>query len=129
MRSIKLRSFSERCKFSTRLTRIAINNTLMLLRRRKRRSELSFDVEIEETHRNIPRLVDNTIDPEQSLIRQESIKIIRKAVRALPRTLRDDVELHRLRELPPREAVASLGISLQAGKAVHFVPTSNQEGH
>src|SRR5215467_5230378 len=64
-----LRSFNERSKFSTWLARIAINNALMLLRRRKTRSEISFDADIEETHREIPQLVDNTISAEQFLIR------------------------------------------------------------
>ena len=115
-----LRSFNERCKFSTWLTRIAINNSLMLLRRRKRRSEISFDADIEETHSEIPQLVDNTIGAEQSLIQEQSSKIVRKAVGALPSTLREYVELRCLQDLPSREVASSLGISLTAGKARLF---------
>src|SRR5262245_34489882 len=65
-----LRSFNGRSKFSTWLTRIAINNALMLLRRRKTRGEISFDADSEKTHREIPQLVDKTIGPEQFLIRE-----------------------------------------------------------
>lgn len=115
-----LRSFNERCKFSTWLTRIAINNALMLLRRRKTRSEIDFDADIGETHREIPQLVDNAIGAEQFLIRKQSNQLVRKAVRALPRTLREYVELHCLQELSPRETAAFLGISLAAGKARLF---------
>jgi RNA polymerase sigma-70 factor (ECF subfamily) len=111
-----LRSFDERSKFSTWLTRIAINNALMLLRRRKTRGEISYDADIVETHSEIPNLVDKAIGPEQFLIREQSIKVVRKAVRALPRTLREYVELHCLQELRPREVASSLGISLAAGK-------------
>src|SRR5215470_16812972 len=98
-----LRSFNERCKFSTWLARIAINNTLMLLRRRKTRSEISFDGDIEETRSTIPQLVDKAIGPEQFLIREQSNQVVRRAIQALPRTLREYVELHCLRELSPRE--------------------------
>jgi RNA polymerase sigma-70 factor, ECF subfamily len=115
-----VRSFNERSKFSTWLTRIAVNNALMLLRRRKTRCEMSFEADIEKTHGEIPQLVDNTISAEQFLIRQQSCQVVRKGVRALPRTLREYVELHCLQELSPREAAAFLGISLAAGKARLF---------
>jgi len=115
-----LRSFNERSRFSTWLARIAINNALMLLRRRKNRSEISFDADVEETHREIPQLVDNTISAEQFLILEQSNHVVRKAVRALPRTLREYVELHCLQELSTGEAAAFLGISLAAGKARLF---------
>jgi RNA polymerase sigma-70 factor (ECF subfamily) len=115
-----LHSFDQRSKFSTWLTRIAINNAFMLLRRRETRSEISFDPDIKQTHGEIPQLVDNTIGPEQSLIREQSIKIVRRAVCTLPRTLREYVELRCLQELPPREVASSLGISLAAGKARLF---------
>ena len=115
-----LHTFNERSKFSTWLTRIAINNALMLLRRRKTRREISIDADIQEIHNAIPRIVDNTIGPEQSLIREQSIKIVRKAVGALPRTLREYVVLHCLQELTPREVASFLGISLAAGKARLF---------
>jgi len=115
-----VRSFNGRSKFSTWLTRIAINNALMLLRRRKTRSEMSFEADIEKTHSEIPQLVDSTIGPEQSLIREQFVQVIRTGVRALPRTLREYVELHCLQELSPREAAAFMGISLAAGKARLF---------
>jgi len=116
----KLWSFDQRSKFSTWLTRIAINNALMLLRRRKTRSEISFDADIEGTHSEIPALVDNTISAEQFLIREQSAQVVREGVRALPRTLRQYVERHCLQQLSPREAATSLGISLAAGKARLF---------
>ena len=115
-----LHFFSQRSKFSTWLTRIAINNAFQLLRRRKTRIEISFDADIAETHSEIPQLMDKTIGAEQSLIRDQSIKIVRKAILALPRTLREYVELHCLQELSPREAAAFLDISLAAGKARLF---------
>jgi RNA polymerase sigma-70 factor, ECF subfamily len=48
-----LRSFDQRSKFSTWLTRIAINNALMLLRRQKVKKEISLDGDAED---GIPHL-------------------------------------------------------------------------
>jgi RNA polymerase sigma-70 factor, ECF subfamily len=125
-----LRSFNERCKFSTWLTRIAINNTLMLLRRRKTRSEISFDADVEETHSEIPQLVDKTIGPEQFLIREQASQAVRMAVRALPRNLREYVQLHCFQDLAPTEAASYLGISLTAGKArLYSKPAGNWHSH
>ena len=115
-----LRSFNERCKFSTWLTRIAINNALMLLRRRKARSEVSFEADAKEPESIIPQPTDKTIGPEQCLIREQFAQVVREGVQALPRTLREYVELHCLRELPPIEVASCLGISIAAGKARLF---------
>jgi RNA polymerase sigma-70 factor (ECF subfamily) len=115
-----VRSFNGRSKFSTWLTRIAINNALMLLRRRRNRIEISFDADVEATHDGFLQLADNTISPEQFLIREEFIQSIRRAVRALPPTLRAYAELRCLKELPHSEVASALGISLGAGKARSF---------
>src|SRR5262249_22891397 len=114
------RSFNECSKFSTWLARIAINHAFMLLRRGKSRSRISFDADTEATYREIPHFVENTISAEQFLIREQSNQLVRKAIRSLPRTLREYVELHCLQELSSTETAAFLGISLAAGKARLF---------
>lgn len=108
-----LRSFDQRSAFSTWLTRIAINNALMLLRRRKGKIVISFD----EGDSTPLQIADHRINPEQALIREQSNGIIRRAVHALPSCLRAYVEQRCLQELPHREAASSLGISLAAGKS------------
>jgi RNA polymerase sigma factor, sigma-70 family len=115
-----VRSFNERSKFSTWLTRIAVNNALMLLRRRKTRGEMSFEATNANTNSELPQFVDSTIGPERSLIKDQSNQIVRKAVRALPRALREYVELHCLQGLPAAEAASCLGISFGAGKSRMF---------
>jgi RNA polymerase sigma-70 factor, ECF subfamily len=115
-----LRSFNQQSKFSTWLTRIAINNALMLLRRQKSNKEISLDVDGGERDIESFLYTDNTPDPEAALILDQSIEVVRKAVHALPPTLRGYAQLHCLQELPPREAASSLGISLAAGKARLF---------
>jgi len=109
-----LRSFDQRSAFSTWLTRIAINNALLLIRRQKGKLEISFDGPGDGRPLQI---ADHRINPEQALIREQSNKIVRRAVRALPSSLRAYVEHRCLRELPHREAASSLGISVAAGKS------------
>lgn len=116
----KVRSFNQRSKFSTWLTRIAINNALMLLRRQKGKREISLEIDSEDPKARSFQLTDNTLDPEQALIRHQSIEIIRNAVHALPRALRECAERRCFQEQSDREAASSLRITLAAGKARYF---------
>lgn len=115
-----LRSFDQRSKFSTWLTRIAINNALMLLRRQKVKKEISLDADAEERETTSFSLADNTLDPEQALIRDQSIQIIREAVRALPSTLREYAERCCIQDMSNQEASSSLRITEGTGKSRHF---------
>ena len=112
-----LSSFNHRSKFSTWLTRIAINNALLRLRRRRNKIEVSLDAQGEEGESKALQLADRRISPEQALIHGQSIEIVRRAVRALPSSLRDYVEQCCLKELPHNEVASALGISLAAGKS------------
>lgn len=116
----KVQSFNQRSKFSTWLTRIAINNALMLLRRQKGKREISLEIDSEDPKARSFQLTDNTLDPEQALIRHQSIEIIRNAVHSLPRALRECAERRCFQELSDREAASSLRITLAAGKARYF---------
>ena len=112
-----LRSFDERSKFSTWLTRIAINNALMLLRRQKNKREIILDFDGEERDIASFLYADRTADPEEALIRDQSIETVRKAVRALPLTLRAYAERRCLEELSNQETASSLRITSGAGKS------------
>ena len=112
-----LAAFDHRAKFSTWLTRIAINNSLLLLRRHRNKIEISLDADCNEHGSRPLQLADRRIDPEQKLIHDESIEVVRRAVRALPSTLREYVEQCCLKELPHSQVASMLGISLAAGKS------------
>jgi RNA polymerase sigma-70 factor (ECF subfamily) len=112
-----LPDFSQRSTFSTWLTSIAVNNALLLLRRRRNKIEISLDADREEGNNGPLQLADRSINPEQALIRDQSIEMVRKAVRALPATLREYAEQCCLKERPHREVASTLGISLAAGKS------------
>jgi RNA polymerase sigma-70 factor, ECF subfamily len=62
-------------------------------------------------------LADRRIDPEQALIREQSIELVRTAVQALPPSLREYVEQLCLRDRSHKEVARALGISLEAGKS------------
>ena len=110
-------SFNQRSTFSTWLTRIAVNNALLLLRRRRNKAEISLDANGEGRASRPLQLTDHRISQEQVLIHNQSIETVRRAVRALPTPLREYVEQCCLKELPHSEVASTLGISLAAGKS------------
>ncbi len=112
-----LQGFNEQSKFSTWLTRIAINSALMLLRRRERRVEVSLDSQHDEGDNRTIDIPDDGIDPEQALIQEQAAAMLRQAVNALPAELRQYARRRCLQELPHREVASSLGITLAAAKS------------
>src|SRR5258707_3356917 len=96
---IHLRTFQSQSLFSTWLTRIAINEALMLLRRRRG----THEVPIEESTREdeTPRPLDfpdSGPNPEDSCSRREQERILSAALNELTPGLRDAIDLHELGE-------------------------------
>jgi RNA polymerase sigma-70 factor (ECF subfamily) len=114
----KLESFNERSAFSTWLTRIAINNALIVLRRARYRREISLNTETGESNDHIvyPALISGG-DPEKTYMRTRSVTIVRDAIRKLPGPLRQPAEWHCLEERTHRDIASSLGISLACSKS------------
>jgi len=79
-----LQSFEERARFSTWLTRIAVNEALMKLRCSRRASILSLDAQVEEQTPMKDTLADWRPDPEQSYNRNELREILEQALATLP---------------------------------------------
>ncbi|HUB00139.1 MAG TPA: sigma-70 family RNA polymerase sigma factor [Terracidiphilus sp.] len=114
----KLASFDERSTFSTWLTRIAINNALMLLRRMRYQREVSLNTEPGEGNDYIahPALTSGT-DPEKTYMRTRSVTIVRDAIGRLPGPLKQHAEWRCLEEKPHKEIASSLGITLASSKS------------
>lgn len=112
-----LPSFDHRCKFSTWLTRIAINTALMHLRSRRRHSAISLETEAGEGEPLSTLIADNRVDTEQTAIRNQAAKMLREAVNALPIDLRKYMIRWYLDDVSHEEAAASLGITVAAGKS------------
>lgn len=114
---LHLRSFEERCCFSTWLIRIAINEALMLLRRRGSRKEVTI-VPREDHEDLMPEaFVDHYPSPEVSYWRGERKKILEKAVNSLSYSLRTTVLLREFQQLTLTEMAQMLGITVATVKA------------
>ena len=107
-----LNAFDEKSKFSTWLTRIAINSALMILRKKRSHPESSSEDDM------LSKLQDSNpaSDPERNIIERERDFTLRKAVRHLPPLLREPTEIHYLQEVSVSEVAARTRVSLAATK-------------
>src|ERR1700748_1781823 len=118
---INLNSFEWKSSFSTWLTRIAINEALMLLRRRRTLHEVSVDESSDREgnswHLQMP---DSRSDPEASYARRERARILSAALGNLKPGLRRAVQLRDLGELSTSETARRMGVSVAAVKTRLF---------
>jgi len=114
---VHLRSFDGRSKFSTWLTRIAINSALMILRQKRRRNETSIDFPLDgETWvpLNIP---DPAKDIDLHYIDRETELLLKKAINRLRPVLRDVLEIRLSSDGSIQEIAEKAGISEAAAKS------------
>ena len=111
-----LKSFDGKARFSTWLTRIAINTALMTLRRKRVHREISTESSDGETWRQL-EITDQSKDVEQHYLRQESLEHLRRAICGLRPALRHVVEIHRLNDTSVKELARLAGISVPATKS------------
>jgi RNA polymerase sigma-70 factor, ECF subfamily len=116
---IHLKSFSGDSRFSTWLSRIAINAALMKLRKRHFR-EVSLDESAETGQASHLELVDQGLNPEQLYARVERQRILSRAMLELTPGMRRAIELRELDERSSEEAAQIMGISVSAVKARVF---------
>jgi RNA polymerase sigma-70 factor (ECF subfamily) len=115
---LHLNKFEGRSSFLSWVTRIAINTSLMIMRKKRANKELSIDPGdngCESYERWEPR--DLGEDPERRYARHERAELLRGAIRRLPPVLRTAVELQQAQEYSVQELADSLGISLAAAKS------------
>ena len=118
---VRLESFDGRSSFFTWLTRITINSSLMILRKRKRSAEIVTYHEAEGLRVEALRdFRDDSPDPEASLVRREEEAILREAICRLQPNLRKVVEIQQLDERSLQETARALGLSVTATKARLF---------
>ena len=113
-----LDQFQGSSRFSTWLTKIAINSAFMLLRKRRKRVETSFDrVGDEDSGREVWDFPDPVPDPEHLYARRQKKDLLRGAVRRLPENFRSIVNHYHGKERTLKETAEALGISLPAAKS------------
>ena len=116
-----LHRFEGKSSFSTWLTRIAINEALMFLRRGRGRREVSIEDFINRNGAaSRLEILDSASDPETSYLQQEDRRILSAAMEKLRPGLRRAMELRELAELSTAETARRLGVSVAAVKARLF---------
>jgi RNA polymerase sigma-70 factor (ECF subfamily) len=111
-------SFQGQSKFYTWLTRIAVNESLMKLRKRKSDRTVSLDENIETDEEPIVREIavwDDT--PELRYSQEEMRQILEKAVDSLKPIFRTVFILRDVEELSTEETAEVLGLSIAAVKS------------
>lgn len=113
--------FEGKSSFSTWATRIAINQALMLLRRRRALSEVPID-DSSSLGATTPtlELADAGPDPEASCSQKEGARILSAAMRQLRPGMRRAIQLKELWELSAWETAVHMGVSVGTVKARVF---------
>jgi len=118
---IHLHRFEGRSSFSTWLTRIAINEALMLLRRGRAVREVPIDDSSEdETATHGLEIPDSGPDAEAIYLKLEETEALSEAIGKLRAGPRTAIELRELAELSTQETARRLGLSVAATKARIF---------
>ena len=117
---VHLSQFQGESSFSTWLTRIAINEALMFLRRIGAVREVSIDDIRDAGSADSLGIPDSNADPETRCSQREEVRILSKAVRNLRPRLRTTIVLRELRELSTSETACCMGLSVAAVKARIF---------
>ena len=113
-----LAQFQGNSKFYTWLVRIAVNEALMKLRKRRNEKTVSIDEDVETEDGSIPREVaDWSPNPEQLYGQSELGDILKKTIQGLPPGFRTVFVLRDVEGLSTEETAEMLGLSVPAVKS------------
>ncbi len=113
-----LAQFQGNSKFYTWLVRIAVNEALMKLRRRRSDKTVSIDEDVETEEGSMPREVaDWSPNPEQLYGTSELGDILKKTIQGLPPGFRTVFVLRDVEGLSTEETAEMLGLSIPAVKS------------
>ena len=116
-----LPEFREDSRFYTWIVRIAVNEALMKLRKRRSSRESPLQDAVDENGEVVVReFTDWKPNPEQQMARTELETILRNAVQALPPSFRTVFYLRDVEDLSTEETAGLLGLSIGAVKARLF---------
>src|SRR5258708_8018262 len=118
---IHLKKFEGESLFSTWLTRIAINEALMLLRRKRGSREVPIEESSTKNESALPLdFPDSGPNPEDSYLQREQERILSAAVNELAPGIRTAIKLRELGELSTGETAQVMGLSVGAVNARVF---------
>jgi RNA polymerase sigma-70 factor (ECF subfamily) len=118
---VHLKKFEGKSLFCTWLTRIAINQALMLLRRKHRSHEVPSEVSSTKTESAMPLdFRDPAPNPEDSCLDREQKQILCAALNKLRPGIRRAIELRDLDELSIGDTALLMGVTVTAVKSRVF---------
>ncbi len=113
-----LKQFQGQSKFYTWLVRIAVNEALMKLRRRRPERMVSLDEEVKTEDDSVPREVaDWSPNPEQQYTQAELRDILTRTIQGLPASFRTVFVLRDVEGLSTEETADALELSVPAVKS------------
>ena len=113
-----LGQFQGQSKFYTWLVRIAVNEALMRLRRRRPERMVSLDEDVKTEDDSVPREVaDWSPNPEQLYGQGELKEILTKTIQGLPASFRTVFVLRDVEGLSTEETAEALNLSIPAVKS------------
>jgi RNA polymerase sigma-70 factor (ECF subfamily) len=114
----KLDQFQGNSKFYTWLVRIAVNEALMRLRKRKSDKTVSMDDDVETEEGTMPReFADWSPNPEQQLSQAELKDLLGRTIQGLPTSFRTVFVLRDVEGMSTEETAEMLGLSVPAVKS------------
>jgi RNA polymerase sigma-70 factor, ECF subfamily len=115
---VHLHNFEGRSSFSTWLTRIALNEALMLMRKHRRsRVALNYETTLASDYDPVIQIADHGPSPENICCQRERCRLLIAAIVELKTQLRVPLQACVLGELPQHEVAQQLGISISALKS------------
>ncbi len=117
---LHLDDFQEKSRFSTWLTRIAINESLILLRRKRRIAEVLPESPEDGVESISEAFVDQSPSPEESCWRRERTELLAETINRLGPKVRSAVLLRDIEERSAEETAELLGTAITAAKARVF---------
>jgi len=117
---LHLDAFQERAQFSTWLTRIAMNEAFMLLRRRRGVFEVLPENPDDGMKSSSEAFVDQSPNPEESCSQRERMQLLTEAINRLGPTIRTTILLRDIEEQSVKDTAQILGTSITAVKARVF---------
>jgi RNA polymerase sigma-70 factor (ECF subfamily) len=113
-----LQGFQEQSRFYTWLVRIAVNEALMKLRKRRTGKIVSLDEDVQTEEDSVPREVaDWSPNPEQLYNQAELKDILEKTIQGLPAGFRTVFVLRDVEGLSTEETAEALNLSIPAVKS------------
>jgi RNA polymerase sigma-70 factor (ECF subfamily) len=109
--------FNRASSFATWFTRISVNSALMILRKRRVRTEISSDAPIDGSATLQWDIADRRPNPEQYYIQHENRRRLKSAISKLPTVYRRVCEIRLRSEGSMKEIAEEAGITIAATKS------------